>query len=385
MSRLKKKLVALGVLGAVVFSPLTGGLPLARAEEPSLEEQMEALQAEAEAQQQITEQIEAKIAVTSEELQELESAEAEAAAEHQRLRNDLAVTDGKIADNQQLLEETEAKLADREQVLRRRVRDIYMHGRVSYLDILFSAKDFNDVMTRMDLLSRIVKADLALVSDIREAKSVVENARRELDKDRAVQAELASRARYKEQELTEKRSKKDAVLASMEADREASLALYDEKIAASEEVARLIRQRDRGPEDEYSMPTVTGSGQMIWPLHGEITSEYGYRTHPIYGDARYHSGLDIGGDYGEAIVAAAAGTVIHAGWISGYGYTVIIDHGGGITSLYAHNEELAVGEGQHVSQGQMIAYCGSTGNSTGPHCHFEVREGGEPVSPYGYL
>ena len=124
---------------------------------------------------------------------------------------------------------------------------------------------------------------------------------------------------------------------------------------------------------------------MIWPISGEITSEYGWRTHPIYGDAHYHSGLDIGGDYGQPILAAAAGTVIHSGWISGYGNTVIIDHGGGVSSLYGHNEDLAVSEGQHVSQGQVIAFCGSTGNSTGPHCHFEVREGGEPVSPYGYL
>ncbi|MBQ5822469.1 MAG: M23 family metallopeptidase, partial [Selenomonadaceae bacterium] len=92
-----------------------------------------------------------------------------------------------------------------------------------------------------------------------------------------------------------------------------------------------------------------------------------------------------GGDYGLPIYAAASGTVIHAGWISGYGNTVIIDHGGGVTTLYGHNDSLNVGVGQTVSQGQVIAMCGSTGNSTGPHCHFEVRENGEPVSPYGYL
>ena len=124
---------------------------------------------------------------------------------------------------------------------------------------------------------------------------------------------------------------------------------------------------------------------MIWPIVGEITSPFGWRTHPIYGDGRFHSGMDIGGDYGDPILAAAAGTVIYSGWISGYGYAVIIDHGGGLSTLYGHNESLAVGEGQAVSQGQVIAYCGSTGNSTGPHCHFEVRENGEPVDPMGYL
>ena len=128
-----------------------------------------------------------------------------------------------------------------------------------------------------------------------------------------------------------------------------------------------------------------GSGGMIWPLSGPVTSEFGWRTHPIFGTARFHSGLDIGGDYGLPIYAAASGTVIHAGWISGYGNTVIIDHGGGVTTLYGHNDSLNVGVGQTVSQGQVIAMCGSTGNSTGPHCHFEVRENGEPVSPYSYL
>lgn len=124
---------------------------------------------------------------------------------------------------------------------------------------------------------------------------------------------------------------------------------------------------------------------MMWPLNGPITSEFGWRTHPIYGTPKYHSGLDIGGDYGEPICAAAAGTVIHSGWISGYGYAVIIDHGGGLTTLYGHNEELLVYVGQVVKQGQVIAHCGSTGNSTGPHCHFEVRQDGEAVSPYDYL
>ena len=163
-------------------------------------------------------------------------------------------------------------------------------------------------------------------------------------------------------------------------DRDTSERAYEELMAASEEVANMIRRSNMS----YS-GAPAGSGGMIWPLSGPVTSEFGWRTHPIFGTARFHSGLDIGGDYGLPIYAAASGTVIHAGWISGYGNTVIIDHGGGVTTLYGHNDSLNVGVGQTVSQGQVIAMCGSTGNSTGPHCHFEVRENGEPVSPYGYL
>ena len=150
-------------------------------------------------------------------------------------------------------------------------------------------------------------------------------------------------------------------------------------MAASRQVGAMIRERG----DSGVM--VSGSGAMIWPLAGTVTSEFGWRIHPITGAQRFHSGVDIGGDYGQSIHAAQSGTVEYAGWISGYGNAVIINHGGGITTLYGHNQSLAVSEGQSVSQGQTIAYCGSTGNSTGPHCHFEVRQNGEPVSPYAYL
>jgi murein DD-endopeptidase MepM/ murein hydrolase activator NlpD len=124
---------------------------------------------------------------------------------------------------------------------------------------------------------------------------------------------------------------------------------------------------------------------MLFPSLGEITSVFGWRTHPILGYERFHAGLDIGADYGTLIHAADSGTVILAGWYGGYGNTVIIDHGGGITSLYAHASELYVHEGQTLQRGQAIAAVGSSGLSTGPHLHFEVRENGEPTDPMNYL
>ena len=174
---------------------------------------------------------------------------------------------------------------------------------------------------------------------------------------------------------------KKAALAQMQDqlryDRATSEQAYNELTAASEQIAKMIQSRGA------SAPA--GSGHMLMPLAGTVTSEFGWRSHPIYGSARFHSGIDIGGDYGQSISAADAGTVSYAGWISGYGNTVIIDHGGGISTLYGHNQSLAVSVGQSVAQGETIAYCGSTGNSTGPHCHFEVRVNGEPVNPYDYL
>ena len=186
-----------------------------------------------------------------------------------------------------------------------------------------------------------------------------------------VSAEMAKLAL---EALEDKKAEQNELLEKAMYDQQTSEQAYEELMAASEQVARMIRQRDRGSSGGY----YSGEG-MIWPLDGPVTSEFGWRVHPIFGTSRYHSGLDIGGDYGLPIRAAAGGTVIYSGWISGYGYAVIIDHGGGLTTLYGHNEELTVGEGESVSQGDIIAWCGSTGNSTGPHCHFEVRLDGEVV------
>ncbi|SDZ76542.1 TrbL/VirB6 plasmid conjugal transfer protein [Selenomonas ruminantium] len=126
---------------------------------------------------------------------------------------------------------------------------------------------------------------------------------------------------------------------------------------------------------------------MMNPVEGEleVTSDFGWRTHPIYGTQKFHSGIDFGYDYGMPVHAASSGTVTTAGWVSGYGYLVAIDHGSSIETLYGHNEMLTVTVGQTVQMGDVIAYAGSTGNSTGPHCHFEVRLNGEPVNPWDWL
>ena len=124
---------------------------------------------------------------------------------------------------------------------------------------------------------------------------------------------------------------------------------------------------------------------MPGPVSGVITSDFGWRNHPIFGRQILHSGIDIGVDEGTPVHAADGGTVVFSGWMDGYGYAVVIDHGNGISTLYGHNSDLAVSEGQSVSKGTVIAYAGSTGNSTGPHVHFEVRVNGDPVDPQGYL
>ena len=327
--------------------------------------------------------------------QQLEAAQ----RDYQAVANELKATEEKIAATQAELEKTQARLKVREGVFTKRVRDISMHGHLSYLDVVLGAKDFSDFSNRLELLRRIIDADITLISDIRQERAAIETAKQELETQRARQAQLRDQAAAKRDEIESRRKEQQAILYQAQNDKAVAEQAYNEYQQSSQAIAEMLRQRaaDRaaqaaaaaaqassgGSSDSYQ--PVSGSGAMIWPVNGVVTSPYGYRTHPIFGTTIYHSGMDIGVDYGTPVHAADGGVVVEAGWISGYGYAVIIDHGNGLSTLYGHNQELAVSEGQAVSQGQVIAYAGSTGNSTGPHVHFEVRANGDPVDPSAYL
>ena len=348
-----------------------------------LEDQLADLQRQAEEQQAKTNEASAKVESVSERLRQIQEELRVATAEYKEVKGQLDSVEDKISDNTELLQKTEADLKVKNKKLKQRVRDIYINGQISYVDVLFGAKDFADLMTRMDVLKRIIKHDYDLIMKVKEEKATVENTRAQLEKDKAEAEVLVTDAQAKKAKVEDKESEQQVLLDQAIYDRDTSERMYEEIMAASQEVANMIRRSHMSSAGYSGAPA--GAGGMIWPISGPITSEFGWRTHPIFGTARFHSGLDIGGDYGMPIYAAASGTVIYAGWISGYGNAVIIDHGGGVTTLYGHNDSLNVSEGENVAQGQVIAMCGSTGNSTGPHCHFEVRENGEPVSPYGYL
>jgi murein DD-endopeptidase MepM/ murein hydrolase activator NlpD len=150
----------------------------------------------------------------------------------------------------------------------------------------------------------------------------------------------------------------------------------------SKEIQTLIQ--DQLGRDSSS-PIVRVPGKFVDPIQAPVTSEFGYRTHPISGAQRLHAGRDYGADTGTPIVSTEDGTVTYATWMQGYGNTIIVDHGGGITSLYAHASALVASEGQSVKAGETVSLVGSTGYSTGPHLHFEIHENGNPVDPRGYL
>ncbi len=184
-----------------------------------------------------------------------------------------------------------------------------------------------------------------------------------------------------------------AVQASLKAEMAARVADWEQTVAEFEaeeaELSEFIRAEEAKAIPPPPPPAASAGGTSAsgfqWPISAYVTSEYGWRIHPIYGTKRLHAGIDLGAGTGTPIAAAAGGTVIHAGSLGGYGNAVIINHGNGVTTLYAHQSKIAVSNGQQVGRGEIIGYVGSTGNSTGPHLHLEFRVNGSAVNPRGYL
>ena len=287
-----------------------------------------------------------------------------------------------INTNVEAINQKQGELDTRVKVYRKRLRDIYINGQINYVDVLLGAKDFSDFSSRMFLLKKIVSSDMSLIDDLQKKKLALEDAKQVLQANMEEVKKVKSEVAAKQQVVAQKTREREAIYNDAVAEKSRLDEEYEELMSISQNISAMIQNMERSGTISSS---TQGSGRFMWPIRGEITSPYGWRTHPVFGDARFHSGLDIGADYNDNIVAADSGTVIYADWMGGYGNAVMIDHGGGLVTLYGHNNSLAVSEGQSVRKGQVIAYAGSTGYSTGPHCHFEVRLHGEVTNPLDYL
>ncbi|NMA54945.1 MAG: peptidoglycan DD-metalloendopeptidase family protein [Firmicutes bacterium] len=346
--------------------------------------------------QQELREVERKKEATSKQLDQIKKQEQSLTAELNKLdrqleqaENELAVLNKKIQDTETKLHQTEAELKKTEEelqeqtdILGERLRAMQENGAVTYLEVLLSSGDFSDLLNRLDLLKEIVAQDVALMESIEQKRAEVAAKKMALEQKQAELLSLHGSVRTQKQTIESRSRERAEILARIKNDKQAYEQALNELERTSRELEQAIR-RLQSPGDPTSL--VRGKGAMIWPADGPITSYYGYRTHPIHGVRKLHTGLDIGAGHGQTVVAAADGTVIMSDWYGGYGQTVVIDHGGGISTLYAHNSALLVSVGQTVSQGQAIARVGSTGVSTGPHCHFEVRVNGVPEDPLGWL
>lgn len=319
-----------------------------------------------------------------------------ATAELKQVQADRIQLDQDITKTEAELKAAQARLQSREKVFYKRVRDIYINGRLSYLDVVVGSKDFSDFANRMEMLKRILQSDMDLINTIKTEREEIASKKAKLEEDRAKVLELEKVAQEKQNLINQKKAERQAVLERAMNDRDTAERAYNELMASSASITAMLQQRaaERAAAAAAASQSgsggggatwVQGTGQLAAPVNAPITSDFGWRIHPIYGTRRLHAGTDFGVDEGTPVHAADGGVVVEAGWISGYGYTVIIDHGNGMSTLYAHNSDVAVSPGQTVSKGQVVSYSGNTGGSTGPHLHFEVRINGEPTDPMGYL
>lgn len=319
-----------------------------------------------------------------------------ATAELKQVQADRIQLDKDITKTEAELKAAQARLQSREKVFYKRVRDIYINGRLSYLDVVVGSKDFSDFANRMEMLKRILQSDMDLINTIKIEREEIASKKAKLEEDRAKVLELEKVAQEKQNLINQKKAERQAVLERAMNDRDTAERAYNELMASSASITAMLQQRaaERAAAAAAAASQggggggatwVQGTGQLAAPVVAPITSDFGWRIHPIYGTRRLHAGTDFGVDEGTPVHAADGGVVVEAGWVSGYGYTVIIDHGNGMSTLYAHNSDVAVSPGQTVSKGQVVSYSGNTGGSTGPHLHFEVRINGEPTDPMGYL
>lgn len=288
-----------------------------------------------------------------------------------------------------------ARLTHAREVLADRLVELYKSDQPDIVSVVLDADGFADLLENGAYLERIGRQDRAIITAVRDAKAEMAVAARRL-------GTLEERQQRIAMEITERRNAVAHVRVEMEGKRDSIDRVRDEKqqvlgsvrehahelnedIEGMEAQQAKIEAQIRGAQGGGTIPAgpIRGGGRFIWPVNGTVTSGFGYRVGP--GITRFHQGLDIGAPSGTPIRASGSGTVILAGYNGGYGNYTCIDHGGAVSTCYAHQSAIHVGVGQHVSQGQVIGLVGNTGYSFGAHLHFEVRVNGVATQPLSYL
>ena len=384
--------------------------------------------------------VEKRKAVELSDLSRLDDRRAELDAQLAQLNDRLGVAEAELADStaeldattqrvmavQAKLDGTREQLATDRKQFASRARATYMYGGQSqWAGIVLGVDSIAEFERGVKYARSVLQSDREQVERIAALERTVQRtstdlaalqdrqaAQREIDAERRdVAAGIVAEREQVLADVEAQVQQRRLVVAQLESDRQSYVAMVDglqadsnslrEELAAiaaaqraaaaeaaaraAEEAQRLAAAQTREADPVPSVPAPEATGDLLWPADGPQTSSYGYRVHPIFGTSRFHAGIDIGAPYGSPIRAADSGTVVQATVMSGYGNTVVIDHGSGMATLYAHQSSLAVSAGQSVSRGQTIGYVGSTGYSTGPHLHFEVRINGEPRDPEQYL
>jgi len=350
-----------------------------------------------------TEALDQQLSTLESAVRELDPKIAEATARTNQLILQVDDLRAAISLKENSIAETAAEFEHQQGILSDNMTSSYKQGAFFYLDLLLDAKDFSDLIARTTLVQRVMDHNNDIAEVLADTKQDLEQQKADLDDDLEAVSTLRAEAQAVEASLRSLQSQRQVKVDAQENIYDQKAALYEESEANAarlKAIAEAEEAESRRIENELKNGSSSGSGQyngvMAWPVPGfyRVSSPFGYRIHPIFGTRKLHTGIDIGRNLspaqsidGAAIVATGDGEVIHASYSSGYGNMVMIDHGNGVVSLYAHQRSggIRVSVGQQVSKGDRIGTVGSTGYSTGPHLHFEIRVNGTPVDPMDYL
>ena len=388
----KRKLGAVSALLAlVIFAlailPVSPALAVSQSEIDALEEQRDELKAEREGMQAEIDALKDEQAGVLEQKRILDE-------QNEVYRQELELIEEQVSLYTKLVEEKAAELekamaAEDEQLAtyRQHVRAMEENGKYTYLSIIFGSRSLSELMSNLDMIGEIMEADKRIYDQYTAARENAEEIKAEYEATLEQLNDKQAEYEAEKAELEEKIAEASAMISQLEEEISSNYELYLEVLAQEEALEGDIQSMIAELERQEAANSITSTGTYIWPLPGYSPgSAYGWRMHPIFHEMRFHAGEDIGAPSGTPILAADSGvaTVIPDNG-NGYGNYIMINHGGGRVTLYAHMSAFAISGGATVTQGQVIGYVGSTGNSTGPHLHFEVRVNGATTDPKQYF
>lgn len=356
-------------------------------ENKTLEEQQKELNTKIDESNTKLEYVQGEMGETLKKVEELNDSITDYEAQYSDLENQITTLENQIKNGSAQIQEIQEEYDRKEKILKRRTVALYEAGETTYLDFLLTSKSIVEFLSNYFMISQIIEYDNNLLEELDYKKTKLEEAKQKQEEQEKELRVAKNKINSTNILLNNTKILKENYMLKL-TDEEKTL---QEQIAQyKEEQADLERKILASINWAGTMSIKFTGGVMVWPIAMEgtyITSGYGNRLHPIQGVYKKHAGIDISGSNvnGAPVVAAADGVVTYAGWIGGYGNCIIINHGSGIVSLYGHGSETVATVGQVVKQGDIIMKVGSTGNSTGPHVHFEIRKNGEVVDPIPYL